>query len=97
MPRTAHDVMPGETLGRYARPEPRPVLYFDSGFPTRLPNATRLASLLREHGEPSAIQRVGGRLHLAWPIYPGAPCPEWQGAFPWPTDKRRVVRVALED
>ena len=72
-----------------------PVLYYDSGFPTRLTTTPRLAALLREHGEPSAIRRVGGRLHLAWPIYPGAPCPEWRGSFPWPADKRRVVRVAL--
>lgn len=74
-----------------------PILHYASGHPTRLPRHTRLAEYLRDLGEPTEIRLLGTRYHLEWPpIYPGVPIPEYSLHNPWPTDKRRLVRIALD-
>lgn len=77
----------------------RPLLHFDSGFPTALPNHVRLAAMLAAHGEPRIIQRGAFSTYLEWaPLYPGVPVPCYTLTEPWPfeTPRRALVRVTLD-
>ncbi len=73
-----------------------PILKYETGHPTRLPNHGRLVRMLRELGSPTTIQPIGGSFALEWPpIFPGVPIPQYQLPNPWPTDKRSLVSVTL--
>lgn len=77
--------------------KPAPVLVFDSGFPTRLPNHDRLAGMLVAHGRPLRIVPDGPGFLVEWPpIFPGIPDPVYRIRNPWPGDRRRVVDVRLD-
>lgn len=73
----------------------RPVLDFDTGFPTRLPKHERLAALLAAHGAPLRIVQSGPLFRIEWrPIFPGVPDPVYEIRNPW-NDGRRIVGVRL--
>jgi hypothetical protein len=75
------------------------VVRYASGFPTRLPRHSRLAAMLRAHGKPSRIRRLGsGQILIEWPpIFPGVPDPEYSLADPWRHlgDRREIVGIEL--
>lgn len=78
------------------KPKPVPVLLFDSGFPTRLPNHNRLASMLEAHGAPLRIVKSGPLFRIEWPpLFPGVPDPVYEIRNPWPGDRRSIVGVEL--
>ena len=69
------------------------ILYYDTGFPTRLKNHHRLAKMIERDGPPTTIDGF----NLIW--YKGA---DKYGASwnyylknPWPGDKRKLIKVAL--
>lgn len=77
------------------------LLKYGSGPDTALANYPCLAALLKAHGDPFRVTRLGsGRFLLEWsPIYPGAdPAPEYLLLDPWRrADGRRLVRVTLAE
>lgn len=83
-------------MGRYIQNSTDPVLYYDSGHPTRLPHyAKTLGALIGEHGEPYKVERDGAGYKLSWwPLYPGLDAPTWSGKLDLWNDGRTVVRVS---
>ena len=82
-------------MTRYTEGGTDPVLYYDTGHPTRLCTHTHLGAMLDEHGEPYKITRhgAGWMLHW-WPLYPGLDHETYHLVRdPW-NDGRTVVRVA---
>ena len=82
-------------MGRYKQDGTDPVLYYDSGHPTRLPHFPRLGELIAENGEPYKVERTPGGYKLSWwPLYPGLDAPTYEGSLdPW-NDGRTIVRVS---
>jgi hypothetical protein len=67
------------------------VLHFESGFDTMLPKHPRACALVAMLGQPT-VKRFGRTLFLTWPNAPQVG--EVRVGFPWPDDRRRVVRLS---
>jgi hypothetical protein len=63
-------------------------VHFDSGHPTTLPHFPRLACLVALLGQPSRVERIGGRYVAKWG--------DIVATFPaWPGDRRKVIFLAV--